>query len=357
MSGRSEDVPATQLAEAAEWLQRLHDSPGDEKLLGEWLKWCSADPGNLEAFDRIQNVWGAFDAPEIRCAANRVRASGASGSQRGWHWRSPRLVRTAAAASVLLAIGVAFVFSFPWRASDSSASNVLRTSVAKQGSQFLADGSRVQLGARTSIVTRYSEAERLVVVEAGEALFEVVKDPERPFVVEAGAVRVTAVGTAFSVRRAPDRTIVAVSEGVVRVAPRSPADEAMEGNDRRLHQVRLSAGEQVSFTESTYSIDITPIDPRVAVARLEGALSYVNEPLSAVVADVNRYAHTPIVIADPALAQRTFTGTVYGDRIDDWLLALREVFPLEIVQKEKTVEIVARESASGRSESPAVSRD
>jgi transmembrane sensor len=42
---------------------------------------------------------------------------------------------------------------------------------------------------------------RQVKLDRGEAWFQVAKDPQRPFVVESGPVRVRAVGTAFSVRR------------------------------------------------------------------------------------------------------------------------------------------------------------
>ncbi len=340
MSTENEDLTTQQLEEAAEWLQRLRDSPSDEKLLGEWLKWCGAAAGNLDAFDRMQAVWGAFDAPEVISAANRLRVqrAGESGAQRRRF--SAHFVR---AASVLLAIGiVAFVSNYAWRTYRQPPAQVLTTNVAEQGSQILADGSRVDLGAKTRIVARFTNTERFISVDAGEALFDVVKDPQRPFIVQAGAVRVTAVGTAFTVRRSTDRTVVAVSEGVVRVAPESDDDRVRESANASTHQVQLRAGEQAAFTASTRSFNIVPIDPQIAIARVDGALSFVDEPLGAVVADVNRYSAFSIVITDPALAQRSFTGTVYRDRIDDWLLALQEVFPVDVVKHGDDVQLVAR---------------
>lgn len=343
MSTNKGNLTVQALEEAADWLQRLQESPCDEKLLGEWLKWCSAAPGNLEAFERVQATWGAFDLPEVIATANRLRAqheAEALGQRPGSHlW-----VRFARAASVLVAIGlVAFAGTHAWRASFGTPQQVLTTDVAEQGSQILADGSRVDLGAKTRIVTRFTDAERFILVESGEALFDVVKDPQRPFIVQAGAVRVTAVGTAFTVRRSTDRTVVAVSEGVVRVAPQVSEERTFDSGSSSTHQVQLRAGEQAAFTASTHSFNIVPVDPQVAIARVDGALSFVDEPLSTVVADVNRYAPFSIVITDPALAQRVFTGTVYQDRIDDWLLALEEVFPVSVVRDGATVELTARE--------------
>ena len=337
------EVSAEQLAEAAEWLQRLQDSPCDESVLGDWVKWCNATPGNLDAFERVQATWAAFDLPEVVATANRLRAQHEAEAQeprRGSQLRG----HFARAASVLVAIGlVSIAGTYAWRASVETPQQVLTTDVAEQGSQILADGSRVDLGAKTRIVTRFTDAERFILVESGEALFDVVKDPQRPFIVQAGAVRVTAVGTAFTVRRSTDRTVVAVSEGVVRVAPQVSEERTFDSGSSSTHQVQLRAGEQAAFTASTHSFNIVPVDPQVAIARVDGALSFVEEPLSAVVADVNRYAAFSIVITDPTLAQRVFTGTVYQDRIDDWLLALEEVFPVTVVRDGATVELAARE--------------
>src|SRR3546814_8812761 len=64
----------------------------------------------------------------------------------------------------------------------------------------LADGSRVDLNTNSRLDVAYSKAVRRLDLEQGEAFFKVAKDAQRPFVVHAGAWRVTAVGTAFTVR-------------------------------------------------------------------------------------------------------------------------------------------------------------
>lgn len=317
------------LNQAADWLQQLEAAPRDESLTSRWLEWCQADVRNLEAFESLQAVWSAFDAPEVRSAAAHMRAP----TRRFW------LRPTAALAASIAAVGLCVSLLgrdtlLNW---IDPSREVLTTQVAEHGNQLLADGSRVELGGKTRIVTRYSEHERSVVVETGEAFFEVAKDPQRPFVVTAGDVQVTAVGTAFSVRRTMDRTVVAVSEGVVRVAPHS----AMSNS----HQVQLAAGEQVSFSAVSNSLNIVRIDPKVTEDRLDGALSFESEPLRSVIADVNRYTSRRIVLDDAALGDRIFTGTVYQDRIDDWLRALEAVFPLQVVDRGGSIELLPREPA------------
>ena len=329
---------ATIMEEAADWLQRLQSRPNDEKVLAEWLDWCRARPGNLEAFERLQAVWQAFDIPEIANAADAMRRShgGRNVSTAGlhdeethtadphlnWDGRARNALVGTLAASVLLAGGVVL-----WRFAESNRAqgHTLTTAVAEHGSQILADGSQVDLGAKTRIVTRYMSAERSVVIDAGEAFFKVQKDTRRPFVVNAGTLRVTAVGTAFSVRRGVDRITVTVSEGVVRIGP--------DAGEYTGHEVRAGAGEQVTFTESSSSLTIARVDPSAATSWREGVLKFMDEPLGSVVSSVNRYSARQIVIEDPDLAARPFTGTVYEGRIDDWLHALERVFPLEVTDE------------------------
>ena len=291
---------------AADWLQRLQSSPRDEALVAQWADWCQADPENLAAFERIETVWSALSSPlpfGERALEGRVRG-------RAFKYALPL------AASVLLALAISF---FWWRGTQTP--DVLTTNVAEHGSQILADGSHVDLGARTRILTRFTPAERNVVIETGEAFFDVAKDAKRPFVVQAGQLRIIAVGTAFRVRHLHDRTVVTVSEGVVRIAPETPAIAG--------HLVQAGAGEQVTFVDSTHSLSLNPVNPKTATAWREGILTFVNEPLSSVVEDVNRYSQREIVLADPGLRNRLYTGTIYRDRIDAWVRALEEVFPLE----------------------------
>jgi transmembrane sensor len=56
-----------------------------------------------------------------------------------------------------------------------------------------------------------------VVLERGEAHFQVAKNPARPFVVVARGVEIRAVGTAFSVGLESTRVEVLVTEGQVAV--------------------------------------------------------------------------------------------------------------------------------------------
>lgn len=310
---------------AANWLQRLQAEPRDETLAMEWFEWCQAAPENLAAFERMREVWQAF---EVEMPQARPRA------------RLRRFVGWRYAAAAALVIGVA-VGALTY--TEGLGGRTLTTDVAEHGSQTLADGSRVELGARTRIATRFTRDERTVLVERGEAFFEVAKDPSRPFTVEAGDVRIKALGTAFNVRRALNKTVVTVSEGLVSVMPVSTQWPSTEVQ----HELRATAGERVTFSVPDNRLSMTTVDPASADAWRQGVLKFVDEPLAAVMEEVNRYATKPIVIDGDALDGRVYTGTVYRDRIDEWLHALERVFPVKVVDSgNPEVHLVATEAAS-----------
>ena len=85
----------------------------------------------------------------------------------------------------------------------------------------LPDGSSVKLNASSQLIlpSKFSDRERNVTL-IGEAFFEVVKDPDRPFRIRSGNISTTVLGTAFNVRAFPDEKdiTVAVVSGRVEVS-------------------------------------------------------------------------------------------------------------------------------------------
>lgn len=327
------DLDLQRLEEAADWIVRLRDTPEDEALVAEWLEWCDAAPENLDAFRRVQDTWFATGEAAALASAPAPQAGATTVLPRRRRYSRTRF---AMAASLLLSVGLgALLLTQPqW----IYGLHTLSTPVAMHGSSTLEDGSRVELGARSRIRTDFSERERRVFVESGEAFFEVAKDASRPFIVKAGDLSVTAVGTAFNVRRSDERVVVTVSEGRVRL---ESADEPTK------QPLEAGAGEQATFSRKAQRIQLARIDPGVATAWREGVLKFKDEPLDEVVADLNRYSTRKIELADPQLNELRYTGTVFGNRLEDWLHAVENVFPVQVEHKGADRIIIAPRDDNG----------
>ena len=62
----------------------------------------------------------------------------------------------------------------------------IETQASEWRSLTLNDGSFVSVGPHTQLRDRFGERQRLLSLSSGEALFQVAKDPSRPFIVDAG---------------------------------------------------------------------------------------------------------------------------------------------------------------------------
>jgi transmembrane sensor len=108
----------------------------------------------------------------------------------------------------------------PVAAEQSRAAQVDPVVVAQAGHTLrLVDGSVASLiGAHSELSILENTANRVdLKLLTGRAQFDVVKNPARDFVVEAGAYHVTVVGTVFAVEHFEQRVEVTVVEGTVRV--------------------------------------------------------------------------------------------------------------------------------------------
>lgn len=325
------DADLDRMAAAADWLVRLHDAPGDEALAVAWLQWCEEDPRNLQEFRSAQSVWHAANpsAPSLPSLPESMVSPPPL-----QHWVNRR-TWLGLAATVVIAVGASMYL----RSGEDELLQSYATPIAGTGSSVLPDGSRVELGADSRITTRYTAKQRSISVDFGEAYFLVAKDPSRPFLVDAGDMKVTAVGTAFNVRRNSDRVVIAVSEGRVQLDNQSEFTDTAEPSKGT---TPLEAGQQAIYSRDSRTMTIAEIKAADVASWRNGVLKYMHEPLGSVAQDLSRYHTKRIVISDSRLSAMPFTGTVFSTRIGDALNALESVFPLQVKEGSDAIELLPR---------------
>jgi transmembrane sensor len=114
----------------------------------------------------------------------------------------------------------------------------------------LPDGTIVRLktGSSLRLADDFGQTARQVTL-IGEGYFEVAKDPQRPFSVNAGDVKTTALGTVFNVRAYPDEAEIKVVlvEGKVKIErQKAPAAKTTKS-------VELQPGQQLRISNSDFS--------------------------------------------------------------------------------------------------------
>jgi transmembrane sensor len=305
---------------ASLWAARLEGSdltPADRSELEAWL---AGDPSRRDILSR----YCRFSA-DLDVLITELAAAGAVGAPRPRPapraGLNPWKVSAAGLVAASLVAGAVWL-GFPGRRPES-----LSTPAGQRGAFTLADGTRVELNANTSILVENSRDERRVRLANGEAFFVVSKDSARPFIVEtpAGSVRVT--GTIFNVlTEASSRLDVTVVEGSVQVRP-GDADGAPTSGP-----VKLGAGDRLDDEVGSVSITLlSPGDIDDALAWRQGQIVCKGMPLSEA---LDRFAHFHgrVLTATAGAGRRSIGGRYPLGNLDEFLAYLDQGLKLRVTR-------------------------
>jgi len=224
-----------------------------------------------------------------------------------------------------------------------------RAIVTSPERQILPDGSIVELKEGARVTVAYAATLRRVVLDRGEAHFQVAKDASRPFVVSARGVEIRAVGTAFSVQLRPNQVEVLVTEGRVAVEAVAPAPEVEKSPDLPPGHVFVDAGNRVSV-DTTTSSPVLPVAEPVAVDEINDRLAWRvpwlelhSTALSEIVPAFNLHSGSRLTFADPQIGRLRLSGTLRADNVTVLLQILDNSYGVG-AERGPGGEIVLRES-------------
>lgn len=336
--GQNEQLPAAVQAEAAVWVARLHGSKRSRALEEGFRRWLNAHPSHAAAFELATEAW--------ELGGNLPQDQLDSGTDSFAHrHRSYSLSRRALAASVACAAVLASALFY-----YGNRELAVSTRVGEQRTITLDDGSRVYLNTDTRIVVKETDTRRHVRLREGEALFEVMPDPARPFVVTVDEKEVVALGTSFVVRHEPERTAVTLMEGRVAVAPtsdtRRPTSENLAHTDKASGPggswTFLAPGQRLTFVgDAAPVIDEPTLDSVAAWRRGEVVLDKTT--LQDAAEEMNRYSELKLLIEDSDIADVRVSGVFRtGDSIR-FARAVSETYQLMVSRTPEQIVIRARD--------------
>ncbi|HTO42005.1 MAG TPA: FecR domain-containing protein [Rhizomicrobium sp.] len=284
---------------AADWLQRKTFWSWSESDQAELDAWLDAADENRIAYWRQSAIWARTE----RLAALAPAPSGMRAPRAEQKSRWPGLLRIAAAFGVVAILGgVSAHYAMQPRYVSYS------TTIGGGETITLADGTLIQLNTDTALRTRFDEKRREVILDKGEAFFQVTHDKARPFMVMAAGHRVVDLGTKFSVRNKVNAIEVALIEGMARIET---------ANGENAQSAVLKPGDIAVATAENLKLTRKPKD---VISRelgwRRGVLIFDNTTLADAAKEFNRYNHSRLVIADAATAAITIVGTFQANDVD-----------------------------------------
>ncbi|MDB5364582.1 MAG: anti-FecI sigma factor FecR, partial [Rhodospirillales bacterium] len=149
--------------------------------------------------------------------------------------------------------------------------------------------------------------------------FLVAKDQLRPFVVDAGAMTVHAVGTDFTVRLEGDAVAVVLIEGLVALRPETASFTPM----------MLQPGSKAVLSKGTAGPTVRKVDIAGELAWRDGQLMFNRTPLAEALREFARYTGHRVSLQSPDLARLEISGSFRTTDLQPFLEIVSRIHPVQ----------------------------
>ncbi|GHU89392.1 anti-sigma factor [Bacteroidia bacterium] len=214
--------------------------------------------------------------------------------------------------------------------SDQQKNNLLSKTNNDPGTTLvttLEDGSTVYLAESTSVYypNLFPEDERRVKIE-GDALFDVSKEPERPFLVETEHVLVKVLGTTFRIHtnKGEFPFELSVKHGLVEVTKK------LNGKS-----ILISAGETVSLEGS----NLVKKDTQGEFSQFTSKIKFKDEPLENILKVIKENSGTNIILESENLKNPVLTVTFKNQSVDSMIKVICTALDLSYTEKSDGIHI------------------
>lgn len=223
-----------------------------------------------------------------------------------------------AAASVLLAVVLALGFLYGKEAGRHPAPHTsFYTALSGKSKLLLPDSSVVWLNAGSTLEYDTDFRHHRTVALNGEALFDVAKDANHPFVVSASGMQVKVHGTRFNVNSYPKENDVKVTLFRGSVSVEAVGREAY-----------LQPGETALLNKQNQTLDITTADLSFESCWAHESLRFEAKPLRYITRYLEKWYHIKIEV-DPSIPDtQGYTFTVKDESLEVILRLMARINPI-----------------------------
>lgn len=310
-------------------------TPGEQEELRRWLE---ADPEHKKQYQAQQELWRlTAPGPDPEVDANRAWQKVKAGIQPEQEKKNrvpglfellPMAYRVAASVALLFGIfWLSRYLFYPYYGME-----VIETG-SSQISIMLPDSSQVWLNRESKLIydPDFDGTERLVQLE-GEAFFEVRKNPERPFLIQANNTQTKVLGTSFNLRaylHEPTVELV-VATGKVSFSSINGSSEAI-----------VRAGDAATLERESAAIVQYSNPNENAWSWRSGRLKFEGQDLQSVLRDLERYYGVELQLQNPAIANCRFTGSFDQAELEGVLQVLAATLQLEYRKQDNQTLIIS----------------
>lgn len=235
-----------------------------------------------------------------------------------------RLMKVAASVAVLVAAGFIYRTTLlnlvaPHRATYATS---VKGNITKQ---ILSDGTIVWLKGESKLVfpVKFGGKERAVTLD-GEALFEVAKDVQHPFMIYCGSLTTKVLGTSFNIKKTGNEVAISVLTGAV----------SLNGNSiLREHENAVYSAAQATVTKGHATSEAV----HEFTKGTEYDMAFNDARMEQVIQRIEKKFEIDIQTGDTTIANSLFTADLTDQSLHTTMEMISQALNLEVAIKGKTV--------------------
>lgn len=302
-------------------------------------EWKLANRENLHEYNDFIFLWAQSGSLKMQEPINQLKAQNAIRKKAGIFPSRKRWISWAVQAAAVVVLSL--VFSGIYNSLNHKNSNQtlannssllvyqeIKAAYGTQAKVELSDGTKVFLnsGSKLRFPQTFANQQQRKVELDGEGYFEVTKNKEQPFIVEASQLNIKVLGTKFNVDAYADNSSVSVAlvEGSVILQENT-------GNENK-ELMHLSPNQVATLNPADRTLSKTDVpDLYKYTAWINGRIVFYGDPIQTVVKKLSKWYNVDIVIADKKLEGYKFTGTFIDEPLEQVLNILSQTSKMTYV--------------------------
>jgi ferric-dicitrate binding protein FerR (iron transport regulator) len=304
------------------------------------LSWIAESKENRDYFESYKDVWTLTDFTldeaeiDVEAALNsvngKIEAAEAETIVVEMPWLRRNYKYVSAAAAIVVALFLGFLVSKPFDQNMTVAYNADQPEMMYElpdGSVFTFDGT-----GEVSYPKQFADNGRSVKFE-GKALFDVVKDSERPFVIHCDGLDVEVLGTQFLLDVTGERYTIDLYSGAVRMT-------VVDKRGHELSHIDIQPGERGVWTpESGELISQTYAQVKEEELQTDHVLDFNDVSLTTIIKTLEYIYKIEVELPEAYATEKVTMRFSDEDSADEVVETIATLFGLEVSKTENTYTI------------------
>ncbi|MGQ7871167.1 FecR family protein [Sunxiuqinia sp. sy24] len=253
----------------------------EQKLFNDWLQ---QNPENNKEYERIKSLWESAQSKhkyDLTTAHSRIQQKIAAQTQSRHNlYRTLRKVAAIFVLPILFASLYWGVDLFRNEINQQTAINTISCPLGETMTVDLPDGSFVFLnaGSQISYPLSFDNLDTREVTLDGEALFEVAKDKDHPFIVDLGKIDIRVLGTIFNVSNYSEdsKTEIFLKEGSIELI-------SFDNHDSPSNKLKMSPSQLARIATNGQLLELIKADADSYGGWRNGVLTFNDDSMEDVI--------------------------------------------------------------------------